>query len=541
MIKSENTTTNYDAIIIGSGLGGLATASIMAKMLKWRVLVLERHYVIGGHTQTFKRRGGYQFDVGVHYVGGMFPGADERAVSDYLTNGNLDWNRMPEPFDKFCYPDFTFELYADEARFQRELIHKFPTERAAIKRYFKDIKKAENWGIRHYLKDLLPFGLSAIVKAMNKATSALALSTTEAYLDKNFKSPVLKSLLTSQWPAYGQPPSKSAFVIHSAIARHYFRGGYFPKGGSAKIAETIMPIVEQQGGSFKKNHEVVEILVKDGKAYGVKALHKKSGKETPHTFHAPIIVSDVGAHNTYGKLLPKDVTNGELKKLEPLMHARSAVSLYMGLKGSPETLGFKGENHWLFNHIDHEQNYLNPNLLEGKINCGHLSFPSLKSPHDGQHTVEMFTFANYDDFTKWSNEPWMRRGDEYNRLKETISDGMIDLIEKKHPGFRQLVDFKELSTPITFEHFTNHRKGVIYGLDPSPARYREDWINTKTPVENLYMCGADTLCVGIVPAMMSGVAAASHAAGSMGFLKVMGAILKEKSKWKKQALANQAK
>ncbi len=80
------TQNEFDAIVIGSGIGGLAFASIMAKLRKWRVLVLERHFKIGGFTHTFTRPGGWSWDVGLHYVGDMGKGMLGRRLFDYITD-----------------------------------------------------------------------------------------------------------------------------------------------------------------------------------------------------------------------------------------------------------------------------------------------------------------------------------------------------------------------------------------------------------------------------------------------------------------------
>jgi all-trans-retinol 13,14-reductase len=86
----------FDAIVIGSGIGGLGTAGLLAKCATRRVLVLERHYTAGGLTHVFHRPG-FEWDVGMHYVGqvhhaGSFP----RVVFDYLTEGRLTWHPMPD-------------------------------------------------------------------------------------------------------------------------------------------------------------------------------------------------------------------------------------------------------------------------------------------------------------------------------------------------------------------------------------------------------------------------------------------------------------
>lgn len=103
--KSE---TTYDVIVIGSGLGGLTAAAILAKLHKKRVLILERHYVIGGLTHVFRRPGNHEWDVGIHYVGEVGKGSTMRAVFDFITSGQLEWAQMPDEFDKFVYPDLTF-------------------------------------------------------------------------------------------------------------------------------------------------------------------------------------------------------------------------------------------------------------------------------------------------------------------------------------------------------------------------------------------------------------------------------------------------
>ena len=87
--------SEYDAIVIGSGIGGLAFASIMAKLRKWRVLVLERHFKIGGFTHTFTRPGGWSWDVGLHYVGDMGEGMMGRRLFDFITEGRVSGTRCP--------------------------------------------------------------------------------------------------------------------------------------------------------------------------------------------------------------------------------------------------------------------------------------------------------------------------------------------------------------------------------------------------------------------------------------------------------------
>jgi all-trans-retinol 13,14-reductase len=99
----------FDAIVIGSGIGSLTTAVLLAKLQHKRVLVLEQHFTIGGQTHAFKRRGRFEFDVGIHYIGDMGNGMGRR-LFDYLTEGQLQWQPMPPEFQRYVYPDFEFSV-----------------------------------------------------------------------------------------------------------------------------------------------------------------------------------------------------------------------------------------------------------------------------------------------------------------------------------------------------------------------------------------------------------------------------------------------
>ncbi|MBV8383491.1 MAG: NAD(P)-binding protein [Planctomycetaceae bacterium] len=125
-MSSMSAQREFDAIVIGSGMGGLAFASIMAKLREWRVLVLERHFKIGGFTHTFIRPGGWSWDVGLHYVGEMGEGMMGRRLFDFITDGGVKWNPMPDVYDVFAYPTLQVRACKGEGNFRRALIDAFP-------------------------------------------------------------------------------------------------------------------------------------------------------------------------------------------------------------------------------------------------------------------------------------------------------------------------------------------------------------------------------------------------------------------------------
>ncbi len=523
--------TDYDVIIIGSGIGALTTASLLAKLGNKKVLVLERHFKIGGFTHTFRRKSVYEWDVGVHYVGGLAEGTMLRALFDAVTENGVKWQKMPEPFEKFVYPDFTFSVYGDKQKFLGDLKAQFPNESEALDRYFKDVEAFSQWFSKQFTIKALPAVFSKAAHFLHLTGDGHAEITTKEYMDKNFKDPKLKALLCSQWGDFGLSPIRSSFAIHSMIVTHYFDGGYFPIGSSAKIADSIIPIVEKAGGLCEINHEVTEILLEGDKAVGVKVNFKKGKEVIQKEYKAPVIISDAGAFNTYFKLLPKKYSDPFKEPLTSLASGgATSITLYIGFKESPTKLGFKGENYWMFPSYDHDAIYDSRNqILDGKPPMVYLSFPSLKNPEAEAPTAEIITFADYGLFQKWKEEVWKKRGEDYEALKEKIADAMLGFVEERFPGFRSLVDFYELSTPLTNEHFTGHHEGNIYGLVCTPERFKQEWLGVRTPVENLYLTGADACSPGIAGAFMGGVASSAVVLGFSGTLRLMKEFLSGKS------------
>ncbi len=509
----------YDTIVIGSGIGGLTTAVILSKLFKQKVLVLEQHFVPGGQTHEFSRvKDGVKFswDVGVHYIGEMKKGLMSRNLFDYITDGNLKWNKMPHYFEKFIYPDFSFKQASNPKEFAKDLIEKFPEEEKGIRQYFKDMKIAAGWFQTHMMSHVVPSWLFKMINLFKKDNSKLALSTTKEYLDSIIEDEKLKALLTSIWGDIGVPPEESAFVMHSLVVRSYLYGGYFPVGGASSIAENMIPIIEGAGGSVLTNRNVEEIIIESNKAVGVRYNHKK---ETLEVF-ADNIVSDAGAYNTYLKLIPDNIEIPFREEIRNAMSSFSTNTLYIGLKDSPEKLGIKGENHWINTSYNHGSTFEKSGKTSDILSA-FVSFPSMKNHEATSHTVEIISFSQYDSFRKWKDTKWMKRGDDYLEYKKELSAKLLDFANKYIPGLKELTVYSELSTPLTMEYFTKWEKGSFYGVPVTPARYKYKWISPRTPIKNLYLTGSDAGSLGVVGAMYGGVSSIAAIKGVRAFMKVM--------------------
>ncbi len=509
--KNPKLAEHYDTIIIGSGMGSLTTAAILAKEGQ-KVLVLERHYTAGGFTHIFKRKG-YEWDVGIHYIGEVQrPKSIVKKLFDYITEEQLKWADIGEVYDKIIIGNKEYDFVKGTQNFKEKLYQYFPEEKDAINQHLDLVFAAVKASGKFYMEKALPSLLRKVIGAkMRKPFHEFSDKTTYEVLSSLTKNQELIKVLTGQYGDYGLPPKESSFIMHASVVRHYLSGGNFPIGGSSQIAETTDKVIEKSGGTILISAEVNEILIKANKAYGVQM---KDGK----TFTAKNIISGAGIMATYEKLLPESLAKKHslFNQLSKVKRSVSHACLYIGLEGSPEELQLPKTNYWIYpSDLDHDacvERYLND--LETEFPVVYISFPSAKDPdwnrrYPGKSTIDIITLVPYEKFAKWEGSRWMKRGEEYNELKEKISNRLLDVLYKHIPQAKGKVQHYELSTPLTTQHFVNYDKGEIYGLDHSPNRFRQRFLQPRTPIKNLYLTGQDIVTAGVAAALFSGVLTAS--------------------------------
>ncbi len=503
---------DFDAVVVGSGMGGLSAAALLTRLHGLRVLVLERHWRAGGFTHTFRRPGGWRWDVGVHYVGADAerPGT-LRDVLQVTTGGALSWSRMPDPFERLVFPGFEFEIRSGRERFAEDLARTFPAEAGAIRRYLRDIHGAAGATVLLGMRGTAPAPVVAVARALMARRWRLARRTTRSVIESRFRDERLKAVLGARWGDHGLPPSRSAFLAHAVITEHYIDGGFYPVGSAARIAEGAQRVIQAAGGAVRVRAEVQRILVERGRAAGVRLA---SGEE----IRAPVVISDAGARATFLRLLPPEVPIPFREALARVQPGTAHVSLYLGLSASPERLGVRGENFWIHDTLDQEALWARRGGVPGgDVPHVYLSFPSLKDPEARAHTAEIVTVVDEADFARWAGTTWQRRGAEYQALKDRIGDALLAAVERRLPGFRSLVSYRELSTPLTTVGFTGHAGGEIYGIPCTPGRLDMPFLQARTPVKGLFLAGADALMLGIGGTAMSGLMAAAAVAGPSTF------------------------
>jgi all-trans-retinol 13,14-reductase len=509
--KQHPLDERWDAIVIGSGIGGLTTAALLSKHAAKKVLVLERHYTAGGYTHSFHRPG-YSWDVGVHYIGDVQdPASPLRAAFDHLTGGALEWAAMPDVYDRVVMGGRTFDFPTGRERLRARLKDYFPAEASAIDRYLAAVQSAQKASGLYFAEKAVPRPIARVAGGLMRAPFLRwASQTTLDVLRRFTQNEELIAVLTAQWGDYGLPPAQSSFGIHAIVAAHYFNGASYPVGGAARIAETITPAIERNGGKVVVSADVREIIVLNGRATGVRMA---DGRE----FRADLMISDAGARNTFQRLVraPQPI----LGDLEQVPASLAHLSLYMGVKASAPDLGLNGTNLWIYASGDHDANLArfmrDPSAPFPVL---YISFPSAKDPafehnYPGRATLEAVVFAPYEWFASWEDSRWKHRAAEYDAFKHELAARIQGEVERAVPAVAGKIDHAELSTPLTTRHFMNYQQGEAYGLAATPQRFRLRSLTPHTSIRNLYLTGQDVASLGVAGALFGGVITASAVLG----------------------------
>ncbi len=509
--RKHDPSEPFDAIVIGSGPGGLASAALLARHAGKRVLVLERHYMPGGFTHVFRRRG-YEWDVGLHYVGQLGdPRSQTRRMFDHLTGGRLEWAPMGEVYERVVIGGKSYDYVAGPERFAARMKEYFPAEALAIDRYLELVRAVSKKSFLFFAEKAVPEAVATVAgPLMRYPFLRWARRTTREVLEDLTGNQELIGVLTGQLGDYGLPPARSSFAMHAMLVRHYLRGGFYPVGGSARIAATIAPAIEAAGGKILYYAEVKEILMAGNRAVGVRMA---DGSE----LNAPMVISDAGAANTYARLLPRPVaeSHGLIRRLRRLKASESHACLYVGLRATAQELGLPKHNFWLYPGPDHDANLeafeRDP---EAPLPLIYISFAAAKDPsfgerYPGRATLEVITFAPFEQFMPWFESEWRNRPEAYEALKSRLSERLLEALHGQLPQLRGKIDYCELSTPLSTRHFSGYERGEIYGLESSPDRFEQRFLKPRTPIRGLYLTGQDVLTCGVVGALASGYLTAS--------------------------------
>lgn len=503
---------SWDAVVVGSGIGGLTAAAALATLGR-RVLVLERHAQAGGLTQTFERQG-WRFNVGVHYLGGFGPGEPNRRVLDRLCGGRIEMAPIRGAYDRIRMPGLTLPFTPPRSALVAVLKDTFPREADGIDRYFEAIDRAAAAMSALFTLRCTPQLVAAPVAWLKRGEIARWVGrTTWDVVRECTGDPRLQAALTAQWLDYGSRPKDSSFGAHAIVTKTYLDGAWVPVGGSGVFARELGRTIAEAGGAIRTRAEVAAIDVRERRVIGVTLC----GGER---IDARCVISDAGAHNTLRMLPSAEVDYAWAQDVTELEVSTGYVGLYLGLAGDIAHAGADTANTWIYESWDVNRAWDDP-AQQARAPALFVAFPSLRDPaHEPgplqRHTGEIVALVDWSRFARWDRSEDAEtapdaaaREAEYAAFKEQLTQNLLAQFGEHFPALAPMVQFSAASTPVTVATFTGAEHGAMYGLATTPQRFLSTALRPRTPIGGLMLAGQDACTPGVTGAMMGGLMAAA--------------------------------
>ena len=509
----------YDAIVVGSGLGGLSCAATLCAVGK-RALVLERHYVAGGNSQAFRREiqgRSYEFDVGVHYIGECGP---EGSITRIFNALGMAERVVMRPLDRDGYstlrfPDFEFRVPASWDLYRKRLLDLFPSEHEPLAAVVDVLRRVGEQGRRFQRRE---FAVEDLMREAPAFARWGLRPVTELFAEHGISQRASAVLLGEQGD-YAVRPSRTPTALAAGLTHHYMGGAFYPEGGGQAMAARLIEAIRAYGGEVRTRAGVDRILVEGGRATGVVLAR------TGERIEAPLVVSNADLKRTVQELVGEQHFGAAtVEKVRSFRMTLPLFAVYAGLDVDLAERHLPNTNWWIWGSYDIEGLY--EQLEAGQMpdeKLAYVTVTSLRDPNSrhiaprGYTNLQVMTLVPHE-YAFWHVDKGPAEGGryhrdpEYRRRKTELMEELLASAEEVIPGLREHADWKEAATPVTQERFTRSTGGTSYGIEFATDQMGPMRIGPETEVPGLFLCGASTPSGhGIANVMLSGVRAAEAA------------------------------
>ena len=489
--------TDYDVIVIGSGMGGLTSAALLAKAGK-SVLILEAHDRPGGYAHGFKRKK-YHFDSGVHLISGcdkqgycggqvIYKTLKALALLDDIEFININ------PFSHAFYPELSIALPQEISAFVSQLSQQFPTEKQGLQALLKlCLQLAEEITIADEMMAKIDHQQAIkLMPGLFKYRKSTLGDVAKLFIND----PKLLAVFASNWPYLGLPPSQVSFVYWSTMLMGYMvDGAYYCKGGFQQLANTLVKGLQGNGGEICYKSSVEKIMIAQGQVLGVELKGQQ--------LSAPIVISNADIRNTVCNMAGEQYFPPRfVQKIKTMQQSLSIFVVYLATNLDLKALNIHHES-FCYSDFNHDKNFAK--TQQGIISWLSITAPTLVDSSlapEGEHLLMLTTLLPFQSA-------------EYCKQSKTrYIQTMLTLAEQTIPNLQQHLLFVEGGSPATMQRYTQNYKGAAYGWDVTPSQVGPARIQNQSPIKGLFFSGHWTAPGGgVYGVSVSGVQTAQKVLG----------------------------
>lgn len=473
---------HYDVVVIGSGLGGLVAALVLAKEGK-SVCVLEKNNQYGGNLQTFVRRRKI-FDTGVHYLGGLDQGQNLYRYFDYLDIlPDLNLRRMdPDAFDIISLGDtgIKYPVAQGYDHFRMQLKAYFPGEEGAIDTYCRKMQEVCSG-----------FGLYHLETGKNYDENILSLGL-YAYLDSITENDLLKSVLTGNNLLYAGT-ANTPFYVHALVVNSYIESAWKVEKGGSQITKALIRQIRRHYGEVHNRSEVVSATYQEGRLQSVKDEH---GNE----YDSELFISNMDIGRTLELCGSENFPAVFKKRIQSLPVTTSAFSVYLVLKAGQ--VPYPNANTYHFDHSTDVRTAANYRPGEWG-NMFMLSYTEDPKHKGFAESATILTYMHYEEVRQW--EPSFNtvkqeslRDRSYQDFKAGRTEDLLRKVLKIAPELKDNIVYREASTPLSYRDYIGSGAGNMYGFAKEKDHPMKTMISPRTKIPNLYLTGQNVRLHGIL-------------------------------------------